>query len=72
MVHDATSSAPKEDDSTIRKTRVYFALLLEGRIQFGKLVTINKNLATNELRRRNVASLPTDDIRMLAAKIKES
>ena len=72
MVHDTTSSAPKADNTTIRKAGVDFAPLLEGNIQLGKVGTFHKNLAMNEFRLRNVASLSTDGIHMLAAKIKES
>ena len=55
----------------VRKTGVDFAPLLEGNIQFGKMGATHENLATNELRPRNVAIILTDGVRMLDAKIKE-
>ena len=71
MAHDVTSSSSKEDNATIRKTALYLAPLLKGNIQFRKLGTAHENLVTNELRLRNVSSISTDGIRMLAAKIEE-
>ena len=62
----------KEDKDTIRKTGAYFAPLLEGNIQFGRLRTTHNKYAMNELRLRNVSSLSNKSIRVLAAKIKES
>ena len=72
MVHDETSSVPKVDNDTILKTGVDFEPLLEGNFQFGKLGTMHKNLATNELRLRNISGLITDGVHMLAIMIKES
>ena len=63
---------PKADDAIILKTGVDFTPLLEGSIQFGEAETAHENLETNELRLRNVSSLLTNDVRMLATKIKES
>ena len=55
----------------MHKTGVYFTLLLEDNIHFGKLITVHKNHAQNKLKLRNVDSLTTDGIWMLAVKIKE-
>ena len=74
MLHRSrcTSYEPKEDNATTRKTEVDFVRMLKVNIQFGKLGNMHKKLAINELRLRNVDILPTDGIRMLATKIKET
>ena len=57
MVYDVTSSAPKEDNATVRKAGLYFVLPLEGNIQFDKLGTMHDNHVMNELRLHNAFAL---------------
>ena len=72
MVNEIMASEPKADNATIRKSGVDFAPLLEGHVQFGKLGTVHKKNAQEELRLRNVSFDPNEGMRMLSAKIKDS
>ena len=72
MVDEFMAAAPKPDNAHVQKHGVDFSPLLEGHAQFGKLGVIHKNYAQEELQLRNYSYEPTDGIRMLAAKIKDS